>query len=122
MLPALLLVAVVTAGQSPGAPVQHYWRWTDGSLAAHRTLSVPASTLPSILVTSTPAEPGRRVTLEVRIAGRWSLEDAAVEDGTGRAVLDVNPFCSSGDWCTQSFDYRVTVGSDVAPLRVSFRR
>ncbi len=128
-LAALTLAVVVAPTAQPVVPSQdrtpsaptYYWRWSDGSTSATRTLSEPVSGLPPrIIVTASPPVPGARVELQFRSGRSWRTEDVATTDRSGRALLSVNPYCSDGAWCRTAFDYRIRVDGRSATLTVRF--
>lgn len=114
-----------------GSPVAHaapatswYWAWSDGSRATARTLiedlDRPWEGLPRLRVASEPAESGRVVELQVRTQGGWRTEDAARTNGSGVAMLALNPYCDSGAWCDVTTNYRLRVAGATARLAVTF--
>jgi hypothetical protein len=114
-------VLFVLLGASPaGAEQQSYfWQWSDGRDARERTLDEgryrSPERLPSLIVRAWPVAPRRLVTLQYLDGGVWRREDAAVTDRSGRATLELNPYCEDGDWCDESVAYRLLVnGVDTA--------
>ncbi len=116
--------AASAAESSPIVPPEPlwFWEWTDGSTARTRDLNESRyptwSALPGLAVASSPAAAGRRISLEVKIRGRWVIEDAATTGQDGRALLTINPYCADGDWCDARVDYRLVVAGVQAPLQV----
>lgn len=117
-LAAVALGPLAEAGPAP----HYYWRWSDGSTAAVRTLAERVSGLPpAIVVTADPARAGRLVELQFRTTSGWRTEDATRTDRSGRARLEVNPYCVDGAWCRGSFAYRLRVDGRTATLALRFR-
>jgi hypothetical protein len=132
---AMILAAAMAVGQAaPARADDHavtleaetgwFWEWSDGSRARSRTISEDQhrtwSALPRLRVASSPGQPGRLVTLEVRHRGRWSVEDSGVTDRTGRAHVSLNPYCADGAWCNETSTYRIRVASQTATFTVRF--
>jgi len=114
----------MAAQTSPGVRAEPvwFWEWTDGSTARTRDLDEARyptwSALPGLAVASTPASLGRRVSLQVRMNGRWVVEDVATTGPDGSTRLTINPYCAHGDWCSGRMDYRVVVADVEAPFQV----
>jgi hypothetical protein len=121
--PATYRRGVLVSAPPDAATVAYFWQWSDGSRAAARSFTDPQAGpvgLPGLVVASEPAARGRVVVLQFRADGRWHTEDVARTDERGRARVDLNPFCSDGDWCEGTLSYRLTVDGQSAPLRVTF--
>ncbi|MBI1351614.1 MAG: hypothetical protein GC156_10900 [Actinomycetales bacterium] len=123
--PAAILATLAAMALGPtvdiGTAPHYYWRWSDGSTAAVRTLDERVSGLPpAIVVTADPARAGRLVELQFRSASGWRTEDATRTDRSGRARLEVNPYCADGAWCRGSLSYRLRVDGRSATLRLRF--
>jgi hypothetical protein len=128
-VPALALVAsaVIVVTAPPAAATDepaYFWRWSDGSRAAARTLSESRldARMPDLVVDTHPATANRRITLQFRDHGRWRTEDSDITDASGSARLELNPYCADGAWCSRAFDYRLRAGGRTARLTVAFAR
>lgn len=117
------LPAPAAASEKP-PEVTYFWRWSDGSRSAQRSLSEAAyrdaARLPSLIVTAVPAGRPTSVRLAVRRAGRWMTEDVSATGSSGVATLSLNPYCRNGDWCDERQDYRLSIGGRSARLAVTF--
>ena len=110
-----------SAAAQPDDPA-YFWRWSDGREQAARLIhTAPPHGIPSLVVATAPTTPGKRVLLQFRDGTRWRTEDAARTGSDGTATLSLNPFCEDGDWCRQTFDYRLVAGGRTAGLTVTFR-
>lgn len=122
----VLLAPLSSAAAVPSDGPAYFWRWTDGSEARVRTLAESEyqapSGLPRLVVQAHPATRGRSVTLQARVRGEWTTEDAGTTDGRGTVRLQLNPYCADGAWCRGSFDYRLVVDGQTAAIRVTFVR
>ena len=117
----VVLVPAAPAGAATGP--DYFWRWSDGSERATRTLDATSDAgLPVLVVATHPVTVGERVRLQFRDSRGWHTEDAATTGSDGTARLHLNPFCEDGDWCRRAFDYRLVAGGRTARLRVSFGR
>jgi hypothetical protein len=137
VLAATLVPVPGVAGASPpsAAPAfrrQVYsWQWADGSVAKKRTFtsSQYANRVKQIavLVQVRPAQPRHKVRIEVYQQGQWQIHTRArTNTRTGRARLQINPICNSGNWCKGTFDLRLRVlrkgrqNPATLPLTVTF--
>ena len=120
VLAAAFMSASSVAGASPPsvAPAlrqQVYsWEWADGSVAKERTFrsSKYANRVKQIavLVQVRPAKPRHTVKIEVYQQGKWQTHVRTKTSArTGRARLQINPICSSGNWCKGTFNLRLRV-------------
>ena len=107
------LVAASAATPAAADGQSYFWRWTDGSDAKVRTLGEgryrTQQRLPRLVVFAHPSTPRRLVTLEYGDRTGWHPEDTARTDRDGRAVLELNPYCADGSWCTDTVGYRLLV-------------
>ncbi len=120
VLAAAFMSAPSVAGASPPsvAPAlrqQVYsWEWADGSVAKERTFrsSKYANRMKQIavLVQVRPTRPRHTVKIEVYQQGKWQTHVRTKTSArTGRARLQINPICSSGNWCKGTFNLRLRV-------------
>ncbi|HAN70555.1 MAG TPA: hypothetical protein DCQ36_03070 [Actinobacteria bacterium] len=120
-------LALVVSG-APGAQASPaagwFWEWSDGSRARERVLHEVdhpiVTTMPALRVASSPAAPGRFVELQVRSGNDWLTEDSSRTDQSGSALVQVNPYCSDGGWCTGTMRYRLRVDGITASLSIRF--
>jgi hypothetical protein len=96
------------------------WGWADGADKKHRDFSeddyADAMEMAPIKVIVTTNGPSRRVVLEAwdPFQQGWVLESQSRTDGTGVALLRVNPYCDgyskdASEWCDRDITYRVRV-------------
>jgi hypothetical protein len=96
------------------------WGWADGADKKHRDFSeddyADAMEMAPIKVTATLNGPSRRVILEVwdPFQQGWTVESQTRTDGTGIALLRVNPYCDgytkdASEWCDRDTTYRIRV-------------
>ena len=110
-----------SAAAEPNDPA-YFWRWSDGREQVARLVDTASPHgIPSLVVATAPRTPGQRVLLQFRDGTRWRTEDAARTGSDGTATLNLNPFCQDGDWCHQTFEYRLVAGGRTAGLTVTFR-
>lgn len=114
------------SGIPPGSTsIQEYrWQWSDTSQFVSRTFvhavyATPES-MPTLIVTVTPALPARMVYLEFFQDGEWVPENMMRTDGTGIAELAVDPYCHNGTWCNGTYKYRLKIGGLRAPLSITY--
>jgi hypothetical protein len=117
---AALIVSAPPAAAADGPA--YYWRWSDGSSAATRTLGEARldGRPPALVVDTHPATPDRRIVLQYRDNGTWRTEDTGVTGADGSVRLELNPYCEDGAWCTRSYGYRLLAGGRTASLSVAF--
>ncbi len=115
----------------PGAAVslipaaqQFYWEWSDGVDAKKRTFRESTygtqANLPHLLVFAEPARPQQFVKLQYKKDGVWKREDSALTK-SGKATLDLNPYCQSGGWCNGVYRYRLIVNGKYTLFTITFR-
>jgi hypothetical protein len=139
-LVALAAAAVLTAGYAAPATAttrphtsapstvtaeqKYYWIWSDGSQKSVRTFKQSKyhdqAGLPHLVVTVDPAKPAHTVLLEFKQDGKWILENKVKSDAAGKAVVDINPFCSKNNWCDGTYSYRLKIGSRYATLKIIY--
>ena len=96
------------------------WGWADNADKKHRDFSeddyADAMEMAPIKVTTTLNGPSRRVVLEAwdPFQQGWVLESQSRTDGTGVALLRVNPYCDgytkdASEWCDRDITYRIRV-------------
>ena len=124
-MPSLIMARAAPA-QAATTGTGYYWKWTDGSRAAHRILAErsygSASSLPRLLITSAPAAPGRAVVLEFARGASWETESTGRIGSDGTATLRVNPLCAAHAWCDQTIRYRLRVDGQTAGFAVEYQR
>jgi hypothetical protein len=119
---------LVTTVATPAAADQqsYFWRWSDGADARARTLDGgryrSQEQLPKLIVTAEPASPRRQVTLQYRDGARWRAEDTVRTDRSGRATLELNPYCEDGSWCDETLAYRLLVNGVDSSFTLTFTR
>lgn len=114
-------VTMAAAAEAPAPRSEEwFWHWTDGSRDRARTLSPAdlAHGIPTVTVTVRPVTSGREVMLEIRSHDRWLTVDSAVTRRDGSAILQLNPFCSNGDWCRGTYLHRLVAGGRTASFSV----
>ena len=120
VLAAAFMSASSVAGASPPSvapappPAGVRWEWADGSVAKERTFpsSKYANRMKQIAVRvqvrpANPATPSRSRCTS-RASGRLHVR-TKTSARTGRARLQINPICSSGNWCKGTFNLRLRV-------------
>lgn len=96
------------------------WGWADGADKKHRDFSeddyADAMEMAPVKVTATANGPSRRVVLEAwdPFSQGWTIESQSRTDGTGIALLRVNPYCDgytkdASEWCDREVTYRIRV-------------
>lgn len=96
------------------------WGWADGADKKHRDFSeddyADAMEMAPIKVTTSVNGPSRRVILETwdPFQQGWTIESQSRTDGTGVALLRVNPYCEgytkdASEWCDRDITYRIRV-------------
>jgi hypothetical protein len=96
------------------------WGWEDGADKGHRDFSEDdydtAADMPSLIVTVSPANTGRRVILETYDAyfQSWSQSLATRTDAKGVAKFQLDPYCNdeygtAPAWCDHDKTYRIRV-------------
>lgn len=115
---AALLTAPQPASQSVVklAKQRLSWSWINDSTEDSRTFREDEYTGRegeiALVLWAAPEYPQRKVRLEVRSKGKWRLLSKGVTDttaGEGRAVLYINPICTSGLWCNGTYKLRLKV-------------
>lgn len=124
---AAIVAAVLTAtvlGPAQAAGDSYYWKWSDGSRQTSRTFTQSRwgiqERLPRIVVTAQPAAPSRTVLLQSNRGGGWTTEASARTDRGGVATIEIDPYCAGGNWCRDTFRYRLSVDGQSAPLTLTF--
>lgn len=133
---ALVLAGVAgapaTAAPSAPAPVpqtvqaaqKYFWIWSDGSEKSKRTFKESKygdqASLPHLVVTVEPAKPARTVYLQFKQDGKWIVENKVTSDGQGKAIIDINPYCSKNNWCDGTYAYRLKIGDRFANLKITY--
>jgi len=113
-----------TESLAPAAQ-RFYWEWSDGVDAKKRTFRESdygtQATLPHLLVFAEPARPQQFVKLQFKKDGAWRREDAGLTSMSGKATLDLNPYCQSGGWCSGVYRYRLLVNGQYTLFTITFR-
>ena len=121
-LAATMGLSLLTSASA--ADETYYWTWSDGSKKPTRTFTQARygvqSNLPELVVTADPALPRRTVYLQFYQDGHWTTENAVRTDAKGRAVIDLDPYCSTDTWCDATFRYRLKVGGQTARLTITY--
>ena len=137
MLAALITVTTVPAVAAPAAEPaargsmapaaqQFFWDWSDGVDSKTRTFRESKykiqENLPTLVVSADPARPQQYVKLQYKQDGTWKREDAGLTNSKGTVSLELNPYCTSGNWCNSTFKYRLLVNGKYTIFTITYAR
>ena len=110
-------------GALPAAQ-EFFWDWSDGVDSKVRTFRESKyqaqENLPVLVVTAEPARPQQFIKLQYKLKGVWKREDAATTNRSGVARLELNPYCTGGDWCDGTYSYRLLVNGIYTIFKITF--
>jgi hypothetical protein len=108
------------------ATQEFFWDWSDGVDSKVRTFREgkyhAQKNLPQLVVTAKPASPQQYIKLQYKFKGAWKREDAATTNGSGVARLEMNPYCTGGDWCEATYSYRLYVNGVYTVFKITFAK